>query len=117
MLELDDNFLTGALPNEIFPSNTTSGLPTLKYLDLQNNRLNGTIAEEIGNMKLIEKLYLSNNDFDGKIPESISGVGLHSTGQKHIKLDGNRFSGTIPATIGDISLLCKSLLRMKYNNS
>jgi hypothetical protein len=107
MLELDDNYLTGSLPEQIFPSNITSGLPALKILDLQNNRLNGTLPLELGHFHFIDKLYLSNNDFHGDLPPTLSTIGKDSETYKTIALDGNRLSGAIPPALADISLLCK----------
>ena len=109
MLELDDNYLTGSLPEKIFPSNITSGLPALKILDLQNNRLNGTLPLELGNLHYIDKLYLSNNNFHGDLPATLSTIGKDSEKYKTIALDGNRLSGAIPPELADIYLLCKLL--------
>lgn len=113
MLELSDNVITGTIPRELYPSNITSGLPALKHFDVENNRITGTLATEIGNMKLIEKLYLSNNKFVGEIPASISSIGMDNAKRKSLWLDRNKFIGSIPAEIGDISLLCKFILHVK----
>ena len=69
--------------------------------------MNGRLPEEIGNMKLLDKLYLANNDFDGGLPVTMGSIGMNSGKQKYIKLNGNRFSGVVPAALGDIPLLCK----------
>ena len=107
MLELDDNYLTGNLPDDVFPSNTTSGLPALKILDLQNNRFNGTLPQELGNLHYIHKLYLSNNNFQGDLPATLITIGKDSEKYKTIAIDGNRLSGVIPPELADIYLLCK----------
>ena len=76
-------------------------------MDLQNNKLNETLPQELGNLYYIDKLYLSNNDFHGDLPATLSTIGKNSDKYKTIAVGGNRLSGAIPPELADIYLLCK----------
>ncbi|KAF3506215.1 hypothetical protein F2Q69_00004056, partial [Brassica cretica] len=61
------NAFTGPIPSSLFT------IPSLTYIDLSNNQLNGTL--ELGNISSsskIEDLRLGDNNFIGSIPRSIS---------------------------------------------
>ncbi|XP_050254133.1 receptor-like protein EIX2 [Quercus robur] len=64
ILELSDNQITGSLPNfAIFPS--------LKYIYLSMNKLNGTLPKSIGNLYKLEVLSVDSNLLQGVISESL----------------------------------------------
>lgn len=49
---------------------TVSTLPELKVLNLSSNRLNGSIALFLAEMRGLKEPNLENNDFDGVVPFS-----------------------------------------------
>ena len=53
-----------------FPLNIIN-LDSLKYLDLQNNAITGAIPDEIGNLSALENLNLQDNNLSGYLPESL----------------------------------------------
>ncbi|CAN1268590.1 Leucine-rich repeat protein 1 [Linum perenne] len=64
-LSLEDNKLNGEIPAEL------GNLKNLIALDLYNNRLNGSIPTELGNLKNLVALDLFNNSLSGSIPSSL----------------------------------------------
>jgi hypothetical protein len=91
-------------------------------LILNNNGLNGTITNSIGQLTILQSLYLSFNSLHGTIPESIGNLSMlvtlalnynqlkgyiiHSLTQisnlNDLYLDHNQLNGTIPETIGQL---------------
>lgn len=65
MLILNDNMISGNLPNSI--SNCTDMI----WISLMNNRLSGTIPPGIGNLANLAILQLGNNSLSGEIPREI----------------------------------------------
>ena len=120
-LGLYSNGLSSTIPKNIFR------LEELVYLNLSDNTLVGTVPwEEVGNhLKKVHRLILHNNLLEGeiefhelaKIPNllllsmsnnlfdgSIETVGLISS-LEYLYLDGNKFVGSIPIGISDLSQL------------
>lgn len=81
--------------------NKPSNFPPSIYLS--NNRINGTIWPEIGNLKQLHVLDLSRNNISGTIPDSISGMGNLET----LDLSSNELSGTIPWSLNKLTFLSK----------
>jgi len=93
VLDLSSNQLQGPFPF----------LPTfLNILDYSNNRFNSVIPADIGNrLPFIRWLSLSNNSFQGKIPESF----LNASSLRLLDLSRNNFVGTIPKSFAKLSTL------------
>ena len=69
-LSLDDNFLTGSIPSELF-----ADLDHVEALNLNGNAFNGTIPSEIGIAWRLQTLRVQDNQFSGSLPTEI--LGLH----------------------------------------
>ena len=77
-IDFDFQMLTGTIPEQIY------FLTNMSSIDLNDNKLTGTISNNIGNLKKLFFLQLGNQR-DGQ----------------------NAFSGTIPAGLGTLPVLCK----------
>ena len=97
-LRLNDNLLTGPLPN--------FGLfPKLSYANFGDNKLNGTIPQSLGNVNAqhnLHHLFLYNNQLTGTIP-SLNGTFLPRLGDLY--LHDNQLTGRIPSSLGSLPLL------------
>ncbi|XP_031248565.1 receptor-like protein EIX1 [Pistacia vera] len=85
-LDLSDNKLDGTVPEEIM------SLVGLIALNLSKNNFSGTIPPKIGQLKSLDFLDLSRNRFSGEIPSSLSLINRLSV----MDLSDNNFSGKIP---------------------
>ncbi|GEM_PF-1793129 len=70
-------------------------------LNLQNNRLSGTIPSSLGNLDQLKYLNLSANYLEGNIPITIWKL----TKLIHLSLFQNHLTGTLPSDIGNLSRL------------
>ena len=104
-LSIDNNKLSGAIPNQTF-----SYLGGLIYLFLYNNSLSGPIPSEIGNLKQLSKLYLNSNKFSGEIPKDLASC----LALAELRLDRNFFHGGIRSFLGSLRSL--ELLDISNNN-
>ena len=95
-VDLGYNKLTGKIPAEVIQS-------YLEELDLSHNELDGPVPDEIKSISHLEKLYLNNNKFSGKIPAiaRITPVSLLTD----IDLSHNNFNDSIPSSLGTLSNL------------
>ena len=73
------------------PLTPLSFLTHLRFLDLHDNRLNGTVAPLLSNCTNLRLLYLSGNDLSGEIPPEISAV----KGLLRLDLSGNNLGGKV----------------------
>ena len=73
-LNLDDNLLTGSIPDQI------GDLVNLNQLFLRNNQLTGEIPTTIGNLSNLEYLWLSHNQLSGEIPSELYNLNLDEMG-------------------------------------
>nr|GMC54097.1 receptor-like protein 12 [Ipomoea batatas] len=127
-LDLSSNHFVNFIPSEI------GRLTNLQFLNLGENRLGGTIPSQISHLQHLTSLYLNYNSLSGQIPEAIfsnlsnlqtfdCGWNLFLHGPlptslvklsklKLLGLSGNRFYGSIPPTIGNLS----SLTNLDLNN-
>ncbi|KAK0576379.1 hypothetical protein LWI29_016522 [Acer saccharum] len=119
--------ISGKFPDLLF------GLPNLKYVYIQNNKLSGQIPATIGKLTQLEALSFTGNHFTGTIPSSISNLtqltqlilgqnfltGNIPAGIRQLKkltflsLQHNRLSGTIPDIFSSLTNL--RILRLSYN--
>ncbi|XXG39738.1 hypothetical protein AAC387_Pa01g0618 [Persea americana] len=79
-------------------------------VDLSNNRFQGSIPEEIGNLKSLIVLNMSNNEFIGPIPSSFGNL----LQLESLDLSMNRLSGEIPTELAALTFL--SVLNLSQNH-
>jgi Leucine-rich repeat (LRR) protein len=84
-------------------------LTIFNVLDLSNNLFEGEIPEVIGDLKLLEVLNLSTNNLIGEIPLSLSKLTLLES----LDLSKNKLIGEIPMKL--LSLTFLSVLNLSYN--
>ncbi|KAF8779091.1 hypothetical protein HU200_003060 [Digitaria exilis] len=85
-------------------------LSIFMYLDLSNNNFEGIIPNEIGDLKLLKQLNLSRNSFTRGIPPQIANILQLET----LDLSFNHLSGEIPPEMAKMSFL--EVLNLSYNN-
>ena len=94
---LDWSFLSSA-------SNSTE----LQLIYLDNNKLEGTLPNSIGNLsRSLQQLFLTENNFIGTIPSEIGNLTI-------LQLGANKVLGTIPDTLGNLDNLF--ILSLAQNN-
>ncbi|WJX34345.1 hypothetical protein P8452_22468 [Trifolium repens] len=101
ILDLEMNNFVGVIPMEIFQ------LSGLTALYLHGNSLNGSLPP-VSNMEQLGIMYVSNNMLSGNIPE------IKANGLKTLLMERNKFSGSIPNSLGDLASL--ETLDLSSNN-
>nr|POF00853.1 receptor-like protein 12 [Quercus suber] len=79
-------------------------------IDVSCNNLNGTIPEEIGELKSLRLLNFSHNALTGNIPPSLGNL----TQLESLDLSSNNLTGEIPVQLAD-SLTFLSFLKLSFN--
>ncbi|XP_062197976.1 disease resistance protein BAK6-like [Phragmites australis] len=102
-LELYENRLNGSIPP------TLGKLSHLVSLDLQDNNIVGTIPTSLGAISTLRFLRLSANMLTGSIPPSMGNL----MSLEFLELQNNELSGSIPASLGKIKTL--GYLRLNAN--
>ncbi|MED6218221.1 hypothetical protein PIB30_024860 [Stylosanthes scabra] len=103
VLELRDCRLSGHFPNGIFQ------IPALNVLDVSNNHdLYGYLPNFLQNLTL-HTLKLSNTNFSGQIPTSISNLNNLST----LNLSNCQFNGTLPISMSKLTQIVE--LDLSFN--
>ena len=90
------------------PIVSLSSLTYLRFLDLHDNRLNGTVSP-LRNCTALELLYLSGNDFSGEIPPEISSLKL----LVRLDISDNNLRGPVPKEMSHLTHLLT--LRLQNN--
>ncbi|KAF8028549.1 hypothetical protein BT93_E1238 [Corymbia citriodora subsp. variegata] len=104
VLDLNSQKLSGSISPHI------GNLSFLKELSLYNNSFDHEIPSQIGQLHRLRILQLHNNSLTGEIPKNISGC----FNLFRIKLSRNQLSGEVPLEIG--SLVKLQLLDLGRNN-
>eukprot|EP00588_Corethron_pennatum_P012793 CAMPEP_0194270896 /NCGR_PEP_ID=MMETSP0169-20130528/4800_1 /TAXON_ID=218684 /ORGANISM="Corethron pennatum, Strain L29A3" /LENGTH=386 /DNA_ID=CAMNT_0039013105 /DNA_START=187 /DNA_END=1347 /DNA_ORIENTATION=+ len=118
-LDMDENSLTGPLPEELsrltsleviaLDSNSLSGsippifseLTSLEIIDFDNNYLTGTLPDLIYDLSRLRVLDLNHNSLTGTVSDALANL----TDLSFIQLHKNDFSGTVPGRIGELEEL------------
>ncbi|GFP82003.1 brassinosteroid insensitive 1-associated receptor kinase 1, partial [Phtheirospermum japonicum] len=67
-VEVYDNKIDGSIPKEL------GNLGNLVSLDLYGNSLTGSIPQELGNLKNLMFLRLYNNNLSGRVPDALANL-------------------------------------------
>ncbi|CAN1838501.1 LRR receptor-like serine/threonine-protein kinase EFR [Linum perenne] len=104
-LYLQGNHLQGIIPSSflrLYNNNFIGEIPPGTY-----NQLSGRVPHTLGQLKSLTKLYLNINNLSGEIPASIFNLSSLTN------LSGNRFTGTLPAEVGNLKNL--EYLNLSHN--
>ncbi|CAM9995974.1 unnamed protein product [Ectocarpus sp. 12 AP-2014] len=94
-LDLSNNKLEGVIPKEL------GNLRALTSLDLRSNELKEHIPPQLGNLTALERLDLSRNQLEGSIPTTLGSLSKLKTVQLHV----NKLTGNIPKNLGALRKL------------
>lgn len=93
-LSLPNNRLKGTLPEELFL------LHHLTRLNLSGNRIRGAIPKEIAELRVLNTLSLHNNMFSGEIPEALASL----RNLTFLELNNNKLTGKVPDKMTQLPL-------------
>ncbi|CAN6561063.1 unnamed protein product [Malus baccata var. baccata] len=97
--------------NKKYPDNLPRRLSNFpRSISLFSNNITGNIPSEIGQLQLLQVLYLGNNNFSGNIPDQMSNLKKFEA----LNLSKNHLSGKIPSSMVSLNFL-KSF-DVSYNN-
>ncbi|PIM98188.1 Serine/threonine protein kinase [Handroanthus impetiginosus] len=91
-LQLQENKIHGSIPPEV------GNLSYLTLLNLTSNLLNGTVPAEIGKLSHLEQLSISYNFFIGSIPAALGQLPYLGL----IDMSHNSLSGQVPEELGNL---------------
>jgi len=94
-LNLDDNELSGPIPNAFQISNN------FLKLVLHHNKIEGELPTSLSNLRHLFHLDVSSNSLSGQIPDVFGGM----TEQQELNLDSNNLEGQIPSSLFNLSQL------------
>ncbi|XP_050211314.1 putative receptor-like protein kinase At3g47110 [Mercurialis annua] len=95
ILNLESQRLAGSIPPSI------GNLTFLTKINLKNNTFSGQLPQELGRLLRLENLNLTYNSFSGKIPTNLS----YCKELTVIEASGNRLVGEIPEQLSSLSKL------------
>lgn len=93
---LKQNNFTGPLPH--FETN-----PNLLFMEISNNKINGTIPSSLGNCTNLTDLILSRNKFSGRIPQELGNL----VNLRTLILDHNNLEGPLPFQLSNCTKMDK----------
>ncbi len=94
-LNLAENELSGSIPAEF------GRLANLEFLFLGKNELTGPIPSELGELVSLERLNLAENNLSGSIPSELGNLASLA----HLELSSNDLSGASPPELGSLTNL------------
>lgn len=93
-IDLSNNKLNGTIPKQL------GSCSNLTIVNFQRNNLTGTIPSELGELKDLQCLGLGTNNLTGTIPESLTQCSLYL-----LDISRNKLSGLIPTWLANITAL------------
>ncbi|XP_057799486.1 receptor kinase-like protein Xa21 [Salvia miltiorrhiza] len=96
-LLLGANSITGAIPNSI------SNCSQLTILSLFQNKFSGYIPTHLGNLRLLQRLELNNNNLTQAPSSSFITSLTNCRSLTDLSIDDNPLNGVIPASVGNLS--------------
>ena len=97
------NQLTGTIPTQL------GRLTALEIMDLQGNSLSGWLPTQLGQFSAFSSLGTAENRLSGFLPTGLELGRVKNrstdTEESWLRLQKNRFSGTLPTQLGQLSLL------------
>ena len=94
-IDLRENRLDGQIPPEV------GNLANLQVLKLEHSELTGPIPPQLGDLANLQELQLDHNQLTGSIPPQLLDLANLSV----LELDQNRLMGSIPPRLGDVANL------------
>ncbi|KAK6941832.1 Leucine-rich repeat [Dillenia turbinata] len=94
-LDLSNNFLHGSIPSAF------GNLSELEFLDLSSNKFGGLIPMELGRLRNLRSLNMSDNLLTGKIPNELEALEM----LQEFHISGNGLNGSIPSWVGNLTHL------------
>ncbi|XP_061994272.1 disease resistance protein BAK6-like [Rosa rugosa] len=86
-----------------------ANLTNLQYLELYQNKFNGSIPSELGHLKDLVSLDLYWNQLSGSIPETLG----HLNSLRFLRVFRNNLTGPIPWSLGNLTSL--QILKLNKN--
>ena len=94
-LNLDGNRLSGSIPVEL------ASLTELTRLVLSSNELSGSLPPELGNLTNLARLWISGNQLSGSLPPELGNL----TNLSDLRLADTALSGSLPPELGNLANL------------
>ena len=90
-LRLAQNRFNGGIPEQF------GDLQNLQILDISSNDLSGTLSSRLGSLSKLSSLKLGLNQIRGRIPQELAALPR----LEELNLHSNKFSGALPILSGD----------------